>query len=333
MSKLAARRIVDPVATELVHGFSQANTAAPFIAPVVTVKQRAGQVVTFGKESFALRNTLRSPGDRFERERVQYSSQPYYIHQHARGAEVAVEDYEEADEVASINLRSEAINQVNLRIAQSWENEVITGITNIADYEPTNTFDLTALPWSNTSSDPEADVLAAREAIRSQIGRYPTRAVISPDVFNALKLHPKFQDRIKYTSTGVVTEDLLAQYFGLVGGIRVVEGVYYDEATDNLIDFMNGQMVMFYSPEDAGGSSFAKMNGGGIFTNVNSNTKAKPSAWYTYALSGYPVAFNERLDEDRYVYVSDIIFEQRFVITNLGATDKVGAAALLYNLV
>jgi hypothetical protein len=34
-------------------------------------------------------------------------------------------------------------------------------------------------------------------------------------VFNALKNHPNIVDRIKYTSANVVTEELLARYFGV----------------------------------------------------------------------------------------------------------------------
>lgn len=334
MSKLSARRIVDPVATELVHGYCQAAPIAPFVAPVVTVNLRAGRIVKFGLENFALRDTIRNPGDYFKRERVIYGEgSGYTIHQHARAAEVTREDYEEADEAVQVDLRAEAIAKVNERIAQSWENEVIQGITDTAAYEASLAIDLTALPWTNASSDPEADVIAANELIRAQIGCYATRAVCAPDVYNALRLHPKFQDRIKYTTPGTVNEQLLAQYFGLPGGIRVAQRVYLDESVNPpvLKSFMEGQFVMFYNPEDANGGVIDANPGGGMFMNTNANTKAKPSAWYTYALRGYPIATPERFDEDHDVYVTKVIFEQQFVSTSLGATGLIGAAALLYN--
>ncbi len=330
---LQARRIVDPVATEVVHGYDQANSIADFVAPVVTVNLRAGKIVKFGRENFAVRNTIRNPGDTFKRERLNYENDSYYIHQHARAAEVAREDYEEANEAVRVDLRAEAINLVNERIYQSWEKEVVDGITDTAAYETSLSIDITALPWTNSRSDPEADVIAAKELVRAQIGSYPTRAVVAPDVFNALKLHPKFQDRIKYTTPGAVNEDLIAQWFGLPGGIRVAERVFLDETVNPPIlrDFMQGQMVLFLSPEDSRSGSFARNNGAGVFLNKNANSKARPSFAYTYSLSGYPVATPERFDEDNETYVTKVIFEQRFVPTGIGATGLIGAGALIYN--
>ena len=334
MSKLSDRRIVDPVATEVVHGYCNARVLAPFIAPVVTVNLRAGKIVKFGLENFAIRDTIRNPGDYFKRERVTYTSDQYFIHQHARAAEVTREDYEEASEAVAVDLRAEAIRKVSERIAQSWENEVIGGITDTAAYEASLAIDLTALPWTNASSDPEADVIAANELIRAQIGCYGTRAVMAPDVYNALRLHPKFQDRIKYTSPGVINEDLISQWFGLPGGVRVAQRVYLDESVNPpvLKDFMEGQFVLFYSPEDEGSRPGQPQAGdAGIFMNTNDNTKAAPSSWYTYALRGYPIATPERFDEDHDVYVTKVVFEQAFVSTSLGANGLIGAAALLYN--
>lgn len=323
---LQGYRVSDPVLTTVVHGYCQADSIAPFIAPTVPVSVRGGKVVKFGKEQFAIQNTRRSPGSTIQRVTTGYSSENYSLNQHALGSEVTEEAYQEAlNGEARIDLRNYAALRTSENIMLSWEQEVVDTITDSTKYEANNQEVLAgAAQFSDASSDPEKTVQDWKEAVRTQIGCYPNSMVISTDVFTALKFHPVFRDRVKYTSVASINLDMLATWFDLPRGIRVANKVALN-ASNELVDIMpSGTAVLFYSPETKVAAGFMPQAGA---------DKATPSYAYTYMLDGYPIATPERLDEDRRVYVSDIIIEQSLQLTGLGATGKVGAGFLATDVV
>lgn len=69
--------------------------------------------------------------------------------------------------------------------------------------------------WDNSSSNPMADVDQLKQEIKSQTGFLPNTLVVANDVFFALRNNASVLDRIKYTQRGVVTEDILANLFGV----------------------------------------------------------------------------------------------------------------------
>lgn len=323
-NQLGKLRVSDPVVTQVVHGYVQAESIAPFVAPVVNVTARSGKVVKFGKEQFAVGNSRRAPGAVIPRVGVTFSSENYVINQHAWAAEVTEEEYEEAmSSDAQIDLRSQAVLRAASSVAQSWEKEVIETITTAGNYESGNVLTLSGTDqFSNAASDPESIVVDASETIRSQVGVYPNSAIISPKVYNALRLHPIFKDRIKYTSDRSVNLDMLANWFNLPRGIKVASRVYLGP-DGSLMDFMNDSMVLFYNPEGEIGEGFMAVDGA---------DRAKPSFAYTYSLNGYPIATPERYDDNTRTFVTDVIFEQSLNLVGLGATGKCGAGFLLQDV-
>jgi hypothetical protein len=165
-------RVNDPVLTQLVHGYCQAESIAPFVAPVITVPVRAGKIIKFTKEQFAVLNTRRAPGDNILRRSTTYTNENYYLEQHALAGEVTVEEAEEAiNGDARIDLRQQAVLAAAQGIAQSWELEVVGTITNAALYEPTNLETLAGVDqWSDPASDPEVKVQEWKCNLR-QIGK------------------------------------------------------------------------------------------------------------------------------------------------------------------
>jgi hypothetical protein len=65
------------------------------------------------------------------------------------------------------------------------------------------------------NSTPIEVIDAAKEDVSSVTGFDINTMVIGKQVFNKLKNHPEIVDRIKYTSSNVVTAELLARYFGV----------------------------------------------------------------------------------------------------------------------
>src|ERR1051326_5366552 len=81
-----------------------------------------------------------------------------------------------------------------------------------------------AKKWDDPDSDPKGDVDTAKEAIRKNCGLRPTVRVISEAVRLVLAVHPKIAERVKYTTTGITSLQLLAAYFE-VPQIAVAEQV------------------------------------------------------------------------------------------------------------
>ena len=87
----------------------------------------------------------------------------------------------------------------------------------------------TADKWSSQTSDPVKDVNDAMLQMAEETAVKPNFAIMSPDVFYALKNHEGIMDRIKYTQKGIITLDLIASLFEL-DRIFVPWAVYNDAA-------------------------------------------------------------------------------------------------------
>lgn len=323
-------RVSDPVLTNIIHGYRQANSIAPFVAPVVPVTTRSGKIVKFTRQNFAVINTIRTPGQEIKRVGVDLDNESYFLYQHAAAAEVPFEQYEEAlNGQARLELRTIAANQAMQAIMQSWELEVVKTITDSTKYEASlNVVTSASDQLDSGTSDPEVFVQEIKELIRAQVGVYPSRMVCDPDTFNALKFHPTFRDRVKYTSSGSVTAEMMAQWFDLPGGIRVATRAYLED-DGTLATFMpRGTMVLLYNPEDGESKD---LNNESFLPDENASI-SRPASFYTYQLKGYPLAGVERFDENTKTYVTDIIAEQMIIPVGLGITNKIGAAALVTNL-
>ena len=333
---LASLRINDPVIQQVVHGYVQADSIADFVAERVPVDVRAGKVIKFGKEQFAVTDTRRAPGSLIQRSVTGYDYEDFNLQQHARSGVVTEEEYQEAiNGEGRIDLRVNAALKAANEIAQSWEAEVLETVTNASAYEDSCKMVLAgSAKFSDPNSDPEITIQNAKEAVRSQIGIYPNAAIMSSDVFNALKFQPSFRDRIKYTSSASVNLDMLANWFDLPAGIKVSQRVKLDGATNRLVDMMPpGTLLLFYKGGTSGMLEANSGRPGTIFVPANGADRANPSFAYTYTLRGYPITTKERFNEDYRVFLTDVLVEQRIVMTGLGETGKVGAGFLLQEAV
>lgn len=107
--------------------------------------------------------------------------------------------------------------------------------------------------WSDQTSDPVQMVNNEMLAMAENTGLKPNFAIMSPDVFYALKNHEAIMDRIKYTQKGIVTVDLIASLFE-VDKIFIPWGVYnseaqtpgYDDQTISMNFLYKGAMLLGY---------------------------------------------------------------------------------------
>jgi hypothetical protein len=123
--------------------------------------------------------------------------------------------------------------------------------------------------WSNyATSDPINDIEQGKETVLSTTGFMPNTLVLGYRVFRQLKNHPDLVDRIKYTSSSVLSTEMIAQLFD-VERVLVAKAV---KATNNEggtaaynFAFGDSAMLTYVAPDP------------GVLT---------PSSGYTFAWNG-----------------------------------------------
>lgn len=206
---------------------------------------------------------------------------------------------------------------------QSWEVQVAAIVTDDAQYESGNVLDLSAYnsgaeQFTSVTSDIEVLMDQAKEQVRSQIGIYPNKMVISPDAFNALKRNKRIRD---FMQRGVlVDEKTLAQIFGL-DEIRVARRLKLNQDTGALENIYSNIAVLFYHPS---------ASTDGFMPALDANY-GNPAFAYTYTLSGYPIATPERFNVDRRVFTGDILVERSFELVGMGENGKCGSGFIFKN--
>ncbi len=282
-------RVVDPILSTVAQGYQNAELIGNALFPQVPVGQRAGKILSFGKESFMAYDTARAPGGPIKRINVGYSSGNYALVDHSLAAAVPIELMEEANAVPGIALGSASVRTVQDALALRLEIAQAALATTAGNYQASNKTTLSGTSqWSDFSgtSDPIADIETAKEAIRAKVGKRPNVVVMGAAVLAKLKMHPKIIDRIKYTGRDVATVELLASLFG-VQRVLVGDAVQANDA-GTFSDVWGKYVVVAYTEL----GSQAEMG--------------RPSYGYTYQLGGYPMVSPARWDGDTRSWLYDV---------------------------
>ena len=325
MMNLDSVRVIDPILTQLAQGYKNAEGVATFFGPAVSMNTRAGRTLVFGKEAFAAQNFLRAPGTNIQKIQNEFGTRSFSLRQEAISWEIAEEVAAEAKNgAAQIDLRQFAAKDAANRLMQSWETQVADIVTDSAQYEAGNVLNLStynsgADQFNAPTSDVEVLIDDAKEQVRSQIGCYPNKMVISPDAFNALKRNKRIRD---FMQRGIIVDEKsLAQIFGL-DEIRVARRLKL-AADGTLENIYNNTAILFYHPS---------ASTDGFMPALDANY-GNPAFGYTYTLSGYPVATPERFNIERRVFTGDILVERSFELVGMGETGKCGSGFIFTNVV
>ena len=344
---------VDPILTTLAQGFMlPATNIANFIAPVVDTPTRAGRILRFGKEQFAINDFRRAYGTNIPYVQSRYDSEPYALEQEVVAWELPEEVIENAGEgPAQVDLRAIETRNAMSRLMNAYEYTVSQAVTvqntdptlGYNPYEPWNgtngsqtglgfaswsdfedAYTSAAGPgaWSSLTSNPIEDVLTLKRSVANQIGIRPNSMVVGTAVFDQLLTNQAILERIKYTSADSIDTDVLARYFGLERGLRVAEGRYL--ATDGQLMpvFPENGILLFYSPN---GPSDSVMPAGGA-------NAATPAFAYTYQLTGTPAVRPEYYIRERRVVRAEITVERVVNLVGLGSTGLIGSGAMVTDI-
>lgn len=273
---LAQARVINPVLTEIAQGIKQNEYVGGLLFPTVNVAQRAGNVITFGREDFMQYTGLvRAPGAATKRVQYGYAGNPYALVDYSLEGSLPIEHLQEAQasangfsiDMAELTIRKTlGIMGLRLEIAQA------TLATTLANYPAANRVTLSGTAqWNDYTgtSNPASVIETGKEQVRASIGRRPNLLILGPVVFSRLRQHPQLRDYVKYANREVVTTEILAEFFGVA---RVVVGDPV-QATDAgvLSDVWGKHAILAYTETD----TLANMGA--------------PTFGYTYNLSGYPL--------------------------------------------
>lgn len=303
-------RVIDPILTTAAKGYQNAEMVGTALFPSVPVQQRGGKIISFGREDFRLYATGRTPGSNTKRVMFGHTSGSYALEQHALEGVVPFELMQEAERVPGIDLGGGAVQKVQDIIGLRLEKAQADLATTAGNYAAANKVTLSGTSqWSdftNGVSNPEADIEAAKEAVRAQIGKRPNTVVMGAAVWAKLKMHPKIIDRIKYTGRDSATPELIAHLFG-VQRVLVGDALYENDA-GALADVWGKFVVVAYT--ELGG--IAEMG--------------RPTYGYTYRLGGYPIVEQAYQDRNAKSWIYPVTDEVSPVIAGAAGGYLVSAA-------
>ena len=294
MGRLSNLRIVDPVLTNLATGYINEDFVSDKIFPIVSVAKEAGEIPHFGKEAFKIHDTERAiransniiqPDDR--------TLTSYLLKEHDAAYPI---DYRE-DEEDMFNLEQEAVDTVSQIIELGREKTAADIAQTASNYATGNKTTLSGTDqFTDAGSDPIGVVDDAKSAIKTSLGaNHRITMVMGESTFKALKKHQQLIDKIKYSQKGIVTLDLMKEFFD-IEDIAVGKATYWDGTS--FVDLWGDNIVLAVTPKNIG--SYHVPSFGYTFR------KKKMPQVDTYMENGNKIKYVRRTDIYQVKMMSDV---------------------------
>lgn len=201
---------------------SQSNFIATRVFPEVPVNKQSDLFFKYKKgDFFRALAQLRAPAT--ESAGAGYGLEQDNYFAHIFGLHKDIADQERENEDSPLNGDRDATEFLTQSMLITRETHFVekylkAGVWG-SDFTPTT-------KWGAAGSDPIQDFEAKRREITGRTGMLARemKFVASPSVDSILRNHPAIMDRIKYTTSETVTEQLLARLFG-IGEYMVAEAV------------------------------------------------------------------------------------------------------------
>lgn len=204
---------VDAALTNLSVKYKNNELIAEKVLPTVPVSKDSDLYYEYGKENFDLVDDSRNPRDTAAEITRSYSTNPYLCSRHALRDFVDNDEAQNADTV--LDPRGDATENVTDRLLLIKENAAASLLFNTTTFAGHTGALSGTTQWSYASSDPLKAIEDQRLIIQRNTGISPNKLIVGAEVFSALKRHASILDAIKYTQTGVLTAQLLAQLLDL----------------------------------------------------------------------------------------------------------------------
>jgi|GEM_PF-4848085 hypothetical protein len=224
-STLALLRISDPVLTQLVKGYTNAEFIGDRCLTPVPMPKQTGRFPAFGQEAFVIAGTLeRIPGATISRLNMQTGYVTATISQYAEGVAVPQEDLNEWAGSADMLINGK-VGTVTSRIMLKREYLQAVACTTTTNYASGHYISGAAFAWASTG-DPIQKAWDAQELILKKNGRMGNVAFFSWGAWTLFINNASVLKRIKYGGTPIapaqVTPQAVAQLLHvdevLIGG-------------------------------------------------------------------------------------------------------------------
>lgn len=205
---------VDPVLTSAAIGYSNDAFIAGQIFPALAVKKQSGKHFIYDKGRFRVNDNKRAQGANSKEVTLNLTTGlPYFCEDHALKQFVADEDLDNAVD-ANAPFIDATENLMDMH-GINREVELATVLRNTSILTQNVTLSGTSQFNDYSNSDPIAKIDTGLRAIHSATHLNANVAVIPKEVYDQLKNHPAFLERIKYSQKGVTTADIIAQIIGV----------------------------------------------------------------------------------------------------------------------
>lgn len=202
--------VSDSLLSEWAANFTGQAFVADQIAPRVSVDLQAGKYPVHGREHLRLRVDTATPRSEVSDIELELSADEYYAGGHA------LKHFVPTRNRATLAEAQAAVDHTMEGILLNREKAVADYVTD-ASVVPNS--EAPSAPWTGASTDVSEFIRAQRAAVAARTGVNPNVLVIGPDVLAVLAENSALLDRIRYTQTGILTEDLLGTLFG---GLTVI---------------------------------------------------------------------------------------------------------------
>lgn len=202
---------VDRRLTDISSAFiaDDAGWVAGRVFETLPVDKRSDKILKYDREDwFRDEMQKRAPATESAGTGFSVSDDTYFADKWALHQDIADDIVDNQDE--PMDLRNDATERLSqlalLRKEKAFAtNFMTTGVWG-KDFTPSTT-------WESDSGSPIDDISGEMETVIKKVGPNfkPNRLVLSLDVFNELRNHTSFTDRIKHTSRDSVTTDMMAE--------------------------------------------------------------------------------------------------------------------------
>lgn len=200
---------------------SQDRFISTKVFPIVPVSKRTDKYFTYTKgdwfrdEAEMVGDSAPTVGSGYNLSSDSYSADVWGIHKD-------IGDLTRGNADDQVDPEVDATQFVTQRILMRRERQFITDAFAASIWATDST---PGTLWDNAASDPEADIDTGKDTILQNTGFEANTLVLGYQVFQKLKRHPAIGDRYKYTTSDVITEQMLAALFG-VDRLFVGKAVY-----------------------------------------------------------------------------------------------------------
>jgi hypothetical protein len=191
-------------------------SVADRVFPVIPVEKQSDRYFIYDLADLnRVTMSPRAPGTESEGADWRLSSDTYYCDPYALHKDIAFEERQNADEPLDLDADTVAFLTRMLRLKKDkvWATGFFT--TGIWTGSTTGSDITVGTKWDASNATPIEDLREQIRSVQTKTGYKPNKLVLGATTWDVLQDSAQFLDRIKYTQTGIVSQELLAKVLEL----------------------------------------------------------------------------------------------------------------------